>query len=83
MLPILNYVRDDYQVVKITFMAKIISGEIKYDKEEILDVKWISIEDIERMTEKELRAIRCNRDVISDAKANNVYPLSIIKNLMD
>lgn len=82
-LPIIKYIRGDYKVIRITFMAKIVSGEIKYDKEEILDVKWIPMEELEAMTEKELRAIKCSKEILNDAKANNIYPLSIIKNLMD
>ena len=41
-LPIFNYAREDDQLIRISFMAKRISGEISYDKNEILDVKWIS-----------------------------------------
>lgn len=82
-LPIFNYAREDDQLIRISFMAKKVGGEISYDKNEILDVKWIPIEELEKMTDKELRAFKCNREIISDAKTNNVYPLGVIKNMVD
>lgn len=68
--------------IKITFNANIIDGDISYDKNEILDVKWISIEELENMTSKELRAYNSSRDIIKDAKENKGYPLEIIKKLV-
>lgn len=67
--------------IKITFNANIIDGDISYDKNEVLDVKWISIEKLENMTSKELRAYNSSRDIIKDAKENKEYPLEIIKKL--
>ena len=69
--------------IKITFNANIIDGDISYDKNEneVLDVKWISIEELENMTSKELRAYNSSRDIIKDAKENKEYPLEIIKKL--
>ena len=69
---------------KITFNANIIDGDISYDKNEneVLDVKWISIEELENMTSKELRAYNSSRDIIKDAKENKEYPLEIIKKLV-
>lgn len=68
--------------IKITFNANIIDGDISYDKNEVLDVKWISIEELENMTSKELRAYNSSRDIIKDAKENKGYPLEIIKKLV-
>ncbi len=68
--------------VKITFNANIISGDISYDKNEILDVKWIPIEELENMTSKELRAYNSSIDIIRDAKNNKEYPLEIIKEVL-
>ena len=68
--------------IKITFNANIIDGDISYDKNEVLDVKWIPIEELENMTSKELRAYNSSRDIIKDAKENKEYPLEIIKRLV-
>lgn len=69
------------EAIKIAFNANIISGEIKYDKNETLDVKWIPIEELEKMSDKELRAYNSSTDIIRDAKQNKQYPLEIIKKL--
>lgn len=78
-ISIQNYTNKDN--IKITFNANIISGDILYDKNEVLDVKWIPIEKLENMSDKELRAYNSSIDIIRDAKQNVQYPLEIIKNL--
>lgn len=71
----------DKDIIKITFNANIISGEISYDKNEILDVKWFSIEELENMSSEELRAYNSSMEIIKDAKQNKEYSLEVIKNL--
>ena len=66
--------------LKIVFNASIISGSIQFDKNEILDVKWIQIEDLEKMTEKELRSFDSNICIIKNSKNNKKYPIEIIEN---
>lgn len=68
--------------IKIAFNANIIDGDIAYDKNEVLDVKWISIEELENMTSKELRAYNSSMDIIKDVKQNKEYPLEIVKELL-
>ena len=79
-LSIQNY--PNKENIKISFNANIIDGDISYDKNEVLDVKWIPIEELENMTSKELRAYNSSRDIIKDAKENKEYPLEIIKKLV-
>lgn len=68
--------------IKIVFNANIIAGDIEYDKNEVLTVKWIPIEELENMTNKELRAYNSSIDIIRDAKQNKAYPIEIIKKLL-
>lgn len=44
---------------------------------EILDVKWIEIEEIKNMDEKTLRAIETNKATFQDFINNKIYPLDI------
>lgn len=74
-----NYIREDN--VKIAFNAEIVSGELSYDLEEVLDVQWISIKDLENMSEEELRAYDSTMDFIKDVKANREYPLEVLKDI--
>lgn len=61
----------------IRFVAEVIGGEIEFDSNEILDVKWLNIEDIEKMTEKELRNYWVGKNIIKDYIENRIYPLEI------
>ena len=47
-------------------MRDILEENIKFDKDEILEVKWIDIEEIKNMTEKELRGYEAKLKVIED-----------------
>ena len=58
-------------------------GEIKFDEKEVLDVQWKSFEELEAMTDKELRAFAFTREIIRAVKANDVYPLGIVKDIGD
>ena len=79
LLSIQNFPKDN--LIRVIFNASIISGNINYDTNEILDVKWISIEEIESMTEQ-LRGPDSILDIINDLKKNKEYPLYIVKNIM-
>lgn len=68
-------------ILKIIFNATIISGEKNYDKNEIMDVLWISINELELMSDKELRSYKSNIDIIQFAKENKEYPIEIIENI--
>lgn len=79
-LPILNvnYQYDTH--VQVRFVAEVIGGEIKFDPNEILAVKWIPIEDLEKMPEKELRLYEVSKTFLQDYKDKKIYPLEIFKN---
>ena len=54
----------------------------KFDRNEIMDVRWISIDELEKMSNKELRSYNSSIDIIKDAKENKQYSLDIIKNIV-
>ena len=47
-----------------------------------MDARWIPINELERMTNKELRSYKSLIDIIKDAKDDKQYPLSVIKNII-
>ena len=71
---------ENKSILKIIFNASIISGNISFDKDEIMDIKWIPIEKLELMT-SELRSYDSNISIIRDAKNRISYPLELIKNI--
>lgn len=64
--------------VLIRFVAEIVEENIKFNPEEILDVKWIEIEKIKNMTIDEIRGLDTTAKFISDLENNNIYPLDMI-----
>lgn len=66
--------------VLIRFTAEMLKEDIAFDKQEILDVKWIDIEDIKKMRREELRGYDVNIKVIHDLENNQIYPLEIFDN---
>ncbi len=66
-------------IVRIVFNAKKISGNITYDKNEILDCKWITIEEFEKMNINTLRGSDTFLDIVEDIKDNKNYSLEMIK----
>lgn len=65
--------------VRIIFNAKRIGGEIAFDKDEILDVKWVTPEDAEKMDKATLREYELFLDHVEDVKNYRNYPLEMIK----
>lgn len=79
-LPICETKAKDETHIIIRFVAEVIGGEIQFDSEEILDVKWIDVKDIEKMTEKELRNYDVNKTILKDYIEKNFYPIEIFSN---
>ena len=79
-LPILETELKDETHIIIRFVAEVIGGEISFDSNEILDIKWLDIKDIEKMTEKELRNYEVGKNILNDYIEKNIYPIDIFSN---
>lgn len=66
--------------ISVRFTADIIEGKIKFDTNEILDVKWLEIEKVKNMTEQELRGYDTAIQVIKDFENKNVYSTKVFNN---
>ena len=58
---------------------ELLEKNISFNKEEILDVKWISKEELINMTDKELRDEKRIKRTLKMLEENKVYPLNSIK----
>lgn len=77
-LPICSVEGDDGEIrLMVRFIADMIEEDIKFDTEEILDVKWIELEQVKNMSEKELRGYDTSIQFIKDYEENRIYPLDI------
>lgn len=66
--------------IMIRFTADILEENIKFDKSEILDVKWIDIEEVKHMPQRELRGYDTTIQFIKDFEDKRIYPLEIFNN---
>lgn len=80
-LPI-SYRHEDNKetLIIIKFTADIIEENIKFNKDEILDVKWINIEDIKNMTKEQIRGYDLNIKFLKNYQDKKIYPLEIFLN---
>lgn len=79
-LPIASIDLEKESHILIRFLAEIIEEKISFNEEEILDVKWIDIEDIKKMKKEELRGYDIGIKTIYDIENNNIFPLEIFDN---
>ena len=77
-LNIVNRVLKDDTFVGIVFATKLVEANIKFDSEEILDVKWFTYEEIVNMKEK-LRSSDWIINSISAVKENKIADINMIK----
>lgn len=83
MLPIENYVNDNVHAFLILFHGEITGGEISFDKDELLDVKWFTIEELKAMTDKEIRDIAQKKNMLKNIEKGIIHPLEIIENILN
>lgn len=76
-LPIILIDVKNETFVVIEFVAEIIEEDIKFDKNEILDVKWLDINEIKNMTSNELRGYEANIKTLKNFEEGKIYPLEL------
>lgn len=64
-----------------TFTAELLEENMNYNKNEILEVQWIEIEEIKNMKYEQLRDYDMTIKAIEYIQNNNIYPLEIIENM--
>lgn len=79
MLPIISSKGRD--IVRITFLTEILEENIHFDPSEILDAKWIEIEDIKTKYKDVLRGPKMMLEMVRQVEENEVYPLEIVREL--
>lgn len=80
---IYTYISDSgNHCIRFSFLADIIGGQEKFDGKEILDIKWFTLEEINKMKDTELRSAHALRKIFEDVKLGKIYNLDIIKNII-
>lgn len=79
MLPIMSKQLENTTLLIVTFTTELLEEKISFNKEEILDVQWISKEELENMDNQELRDEKLIKRTLENLKENKVYPLDMIE----
>lgn len=79
LLPIMNKKWEDTTFLVITFTTELIEEKISFNKKEILDVKWISKEELENMTSENLRDEKLIKRTLKMLEEDKLYPLDTIE----
>ena len=77
-----NRISEDDIFIMIVFNAKLIKEDIKYDKEEILDVKWFDYDEIVNNMDEQLRGNYVKK-AVHNQKNNLIATMDIIEAIKD
>ncbi len=64
-------------VFAVRFIADMVEENIKFDGDEIIDVKWIDIEEIKNMSKDDLRGWDTSLNFIKNMEEGKIFPLDL------
>lgn len=68
-------------IIMIHVLAELINDTNEYNKNEIIETKWIELEQLKEMKEESLRSFPVVNLIIQSLEEKRLYELDIIKNL--
>lgn len=71
----------DKNIMMIHFLANLVEDNLLYDTDEIIETKWMDIEQIKNMKEEEFRSYPVVKSIIENLEKQNLYDLNIIKDI--
>ena len=77
MLPIIN--KEFENILLVHFTTELLEEKISFNKKEILEVKWISKEELKNMTSENLRDEKSIKRILEILEMNKVFPLNAIE----
>ena len=69
--------KTDLHAIKIIFAAQTVGNKIKFNKDEIMEAKWFTKKEIEKMGKDQLRDMDIKIEVKNFVE-NKIYPLELI-----
>ena len=76
-LSIVNEVTSEHIFLAIVFSTELVAETIKFNKDEILDVKWFDKTKIKSMSDNEIRGYETCIDTLKWYEEGKIYPLDI------
>lgn len=78
--PILVKNDTDRDILMIHFLADLIEENLEYSTDEILETKWVSLEELKVMSKEEFRSYSVIKLITESIEKGELYPLEILKN---
>ncbi len=75
------YDTETIQRMRVVFTADLIAGEPACDGEEILDVRWFGLNQLNKMANKHLSKAPLFRRILKDLRSGERAPVSLIRHL--
>lgn len=72
---------DDFKIVMMYFLADLVNEEKDYKTDEILETKWVSVEEIKKMKEQEFRSSEVVKQIVNSLENGSLYSLKMVKDL--
>jgi 8-oxo-dGTP diphosphatase len=83
LLGIYNFISiNNEHAIFFCYVGQVTTGILKYDNNEIINVKWLSFDEINELSDDKLRTHTLIRKVISDLKSKPILPLDIINDMI-
>lgn len=76
-LPIVRIDLEKESHVLIRFVGEIVNENISFDSSEIMDVRWMSLDEIKCLGKNEFRDYDIDLRTVYDVEANRVFPLDV------
>lgn len=68
-------------IIMIHILADLVSEAVSYNKDEIIETKWIELEELKKMKNDELRSYPVVNFILQNLEKEKLYELHIIQNL--
>jgi len=83
LLGVYNFISiNDDQVIMFCYIGEVVGGSLRYDNNEIINVKWLSFDEIAELSDNKLRTHTLIRKIISDLKNKSTLPLDIVNDMI-
>ncbi len=68
-------------IIMIHILADLVNDSIQYNKDEIIETKWIELEELKKMKDDELRSYPVVDFIVQNLEKKKLYELDMIQNL--
>ena len=83
LLGVYNFISiNNDQVIMFCYIGEVAGGSLRYDNNEIINVKWLSFDEIIELSDSKLRTHILIKKIINDLKNKSTLPLDIVNDMI-